>query len=162
MSRRIEMYREEHREQIIKLILEIQIDEFSVPVTLNDQPDLLTIESFYQKGAGNFWVTLEEEQLIGTIGLIDIGNQQGVIRKMFVDKDFRGKEMGVARGLLNTLFSWAKNHGLVEILLGTTDRYHAAHRFYEKNGFREAQKLELPKNFPVMAVDSRFYRTELK
>ncbi|MGO7422080.1 GNAT family N-acetyltransferase, partial [Rhizobium ruizarguesonis] len=42
--------------------------------------------------------------------------------------------------------------------LGTTDKFVAAHRFYEKNGFTEIAKSALPRTFPLMAVDSKFYR----
>ncbi|MES1217848.1 MAG: GNAT family N-acetyltransferase, partial [Bacteroidota bacterium] len=34
----------------------------------------------------------------------------------------------------------------------------AAQRFYEKNGFKEIRKQELPETFPVMEVDIKFYR----
>lgn len=42
--------------------------------------------------------------------------------------------------------------------LGTTERFLAAHRFYEKNGFVLVDRSALPASFPLMAVDSRFYR----
>ena len=47
--------------------------------------------------------------------------------------------------------------GVAEIFFGTTDKFLAAHRFYEKRDFKELQKAGLPKAFPVMAVDSKFY-----
>ena len=47
--------------------------------------------------------------------------------------------------------------GITEVFLGTTDKFLAAHRFYEKKGFRELPKADLPSTFPVMAVDSKFY-----
>ncbi len=34
--------------------LHIQQNEFKVPITINEQPDLMDIENFYQKD-GNFW-----------------------------------------------------------------------------------------------------------
>ena len=34
----------------------------------------------------------------------------------------------------------------------------AAHRFYEKNGFESVSIDELPKSFPVLQVDKKFYR----
>jgi N-acetylglutamate synthase-like GNAT family acetyltransferase len=97
-------------------------------------------------------------QVVGTIGLLDIGNDQAALRKMFVTEAYRGRTYGVAHALLDALFSWAENKGLAEIFLGTTDKFLAAHRFYEKNGFVEIAKTELPPAFPVMSVDSRFYR----
>jgi predicted N-acetyltransferase YhbS len=45
--------------------------------------------------------------------------------------------------------------------LGTTAKFLAAHRFYEKNGFREIAQTELPASFPVMTVDTKFYRRAL-
>ncbi|KPB55416.1 Acetyltransferase [Pseudomonas coronafaciens pv. oryzae] len=51
--------------------------------------------------------------------------------------------------------------GVTDIFLGTTDKFLAAHRFYEKHGFREIAKEALPASFPLIAVDSKFYLLEL-
>jgi hypothetical protein len=45
-----------------------------------------------------------------------------------------------------------------EVFLGTTEKFLAAHRFYERNGFQQIPATELPPAFPKMAVDTRFYR----
>jgi hypothetical protein len=37
----------------------------------------------------------------------------------------------------------------------------AARRFYEKNGFAEVDVSQLPAAFPVMKVDTKFYRLAL-
>ena len=50
----IEIYTEKYKADIAALILNIQNNEFNVPVTLADQPDLLDIENFYFKKKGNF------------------------------------------------------------------------------------------------------------
>lgn len=80
---------------------------------------------------------------------------------MFVNDAWRGKDKGVAQRLLDTLLAWARDHDVRAILLGTTSKYLAAHRFYEKNGFEEVAKETLPEAFPIMAVDSKFYRRQL-
>lgn len=59
------------------MILPIQQEEFGISVTLQDQPDVLDIQSFYQDNAGNFWVALRGEEVVGTVALLDIGNGQG-------------------------------------------------------------------------------------
>ena len=146
-----------YEKQAAALILGIQTEEFGVPITLEDQPDLLDVENFYQKGDGNFWLALKDNQVVGTVALIDIGEKQVVMRKMFVDKNYRGKEKGVAKLLLDTAFSWCRQRGVTEMLLGTVDKYFAAHRFYEKNGFREVNAEQLPESFPRMKVDTKFY-----
>ncbi|MBO9204791.1 MULTISPECIES: GNAT family N-acetyltransferase [Niastella] len=162
MNYDIAIYNDDHKQPIIDLILSIQTEEFKVAITAGDQPDLQDIPAYYQHDAGNFWVAAINNTVIGTIALSDIGNQQGALRKMFVHKDYRGKDYGVAQALLNTLLSWSREKGLQEIFLGTTDKFHAAHRFYEKNEFQRVPVDLLPANFSRMAVDSIFYRLILK
>ena len=153
----ISIYKDEYRQQVSDLILDIQCNEFGVAITLDDQPDLKDIAGFYKKPNGNFWIAVNDHLVVGTIALLDIGNSKGALRKMFVHKAYRGKEYGVGQKLLNTLLAWAKHKGYTEIFLGTTEKFVAAQRFYEKNGFIEIDKGSLPGAFPVMAVDVKFY-----
>jgi N-acetylglutamate synthase-like GNAT family acetyltransferase len=116
------------------------------------------IPGIYQINNGNFWIATLDKIVIGTIGLLDIGSGRGALRKMFVKREYRGKEFSVGQGLLSTLFEWAKQKGFSEIFLGTTEKFIAAHRFYEKNGFTPIEKELLPKEFPIMKVDVKFYK----
>ncbi|NMG74406.1 GNAT family N-acetyltransferase [Aromatoleum diolicum] len=143
---------------VVDVILPIQQAEFGIPITLEAQPDLRDIPGYYLRGNGNFWVALDGQTVVGTIALLDIGENQAALRKMFVKATHRGAEQGVARRLLETLLAWCRKRGVREIYLGTTAKFFAAHRFYEKSGFREITRAELPASFPVMAVDTRFYR----
>lgn len=159
---RIEPFSSRYQDQILKLIVHIQQHEFSIPITAEDQPDLCSIETFYQKGNGNFWIALLNQKVIGTVSLLDIGNHQAALRKMFVDANFRGKEYQTAFRMLNTVLDWAQSKKISEIYLGTTSKFLAAHRFYEKNGFTEIQSSLLPKAFPVMKVDTKFYKFQIE
>lgn len=147
---------------VSRLILAIQCDEFGYPLTADEQADLADIAAFYQAGASGFWVAHDAQgAVIGTIGLKDIGDGRAALRRMFVARDHRGGEMNVAKALLATLVWHAREAGLGEILLGTTDRFVAAHRFYERSGFRRIPATDLPERFPRMAVDTRFYALRL-
>jgi len=150
-------YSPEYSKEIISLILSIQQVEFEILVTSEDQPDLQDIPKFYQHGNGNFWIALAEEKVVGTIGLLDIGNHQAALRKMFVKSAYRGSSHTVAKQLLDELLRWSNIHGIRKIFLGTTAKFLAAHRFYEKNGFQEVERSELPASFPMMDVDTKFY-----
>jgi predicted N-acetyltransferase YhbS len=55
----------------------------------------------------------------------------------------------------------AGERAITHIFLGTADRFHAAHRFYEKYGFAEIAKAALPASFPIMAVDTKFHALRL-
>lgn len=148
-------------QSIIDLILPIQQIEFNVPITLEGQPDLLDIETNYHKTGGNFWGAKSDGELIGTIGLMAVGHNAGVIRKMFVKKEFRGKELGVAQQLLEKLIAYSKEQGIADIYLGTVDMLKAAHRFYERNGFEKIAVEDLPVYFPRMMADTLFYHLPL-
>jgi len=161
MTTTVVPYAPHHADAVVALILPIQREEFGVPITLADQPDLLDVPGFYQRGAGGFWVALDHDAVVGTIALVDIGSGQGALRKMFVRTSHRGADRGVARRLLATLVAWSAVHGIRELFLGTTAPMHAAHRFYERNGFREIAAAALPPAFPRMAVDTKFYRRDL-
>jgi N-acetylglutamate synthase-like GNAT family acetyltransferase len=147
-----------HQTAVVEVILQIQQTEFGIPITLEAQPDLLDIPGFYQTKSGNFWVALVTGEVVGTVGLVDIGDTQVALRKMFVKASFRGHEHGVARRLLETVFQWCRERQVREIFLGTTAKFLAAHRFYEKSGFTEITMSELPSSFPVMSVDTKFYK----
>jgi putative acetyltransferase len=157
----IQPFENQDTDHIVNLILNIQQNEFQVPITINEQQDLLNIPSFYQHGNGNFWVAKSGEEVVGTIALIDCGENVGTIRKMFVKKEFRGKEYGIAQRLLDILEHSARENNIENLYLGTLERLQAAIRFYERNGFTLIDKQNLPTVFPLMPVDTHFFKKEI-
>jgi N-acetylglutamate synthase-like GNAT family acetyltransferase len=143
---------------VMNLIVGIQRGEYEIDITPDDQPDLSSIAQFYQSAAGNFWVAAAGGEVVGTLGLRDLGNGDLALRKMFVATKYRGEPHRVAQRLLTTALAWAAKKNCRNIFLGTTSRFLAAHRFYEKNGFEQVPPEALPETFPFMAVDTRFYR----
>lgn len=153
------------KSEIVRLILPIQRDEFSIPISLEDQPDLSDIESCYHGRGGNFWVAREGDQVVGTAALLAIGDHAFALRKMFVHSQYRGSrgnQPSVAQNLLSQALSWAKEQAGSRIYLGTTEAFLAAQKFYLKNGFKEIDRADLPASFPLMKVDSRFFVKELR
>ncbi|MEW6497635.1 MAG: GNAT family N-acetyltransferase [Cyanobacteriota bacterium] len=121
----IRTYFPQYQEQVINLILNIQQNEFNVPISLEEQPGLFKIPVSYQKGKGNFWMAVDNDTVVGTMALVDIDNNQAVLQKCFVRKDYRGKDIGVGQELLNTLLDWAEteSQSIREIYLGTIEGY---------------------------------------
>src|SRR5690349_4060473 len=85
----IEPYSDLYKAGVGALITGIQTGEFGIPITLEQQPDLLEIPTFYQVHDGNFWIAKTGDQVVGTIALLDIEHGQGALRKMFVAKAYR-------------------------------------------------------------------------
>lgn len=157
----IEVFNSTFQKGVEELVLPIQQIEFGVPVTREGQPDLVDIEGTFQRGKGNFWVAVAGEKVIGSVGIVDIGNRQVALKKMFVHAAYRGHDKGVAAKLLHSVFNWCKENSIEEIFLGTVDVLKAAHRFYEKNGFAEIARSELPGAFPIVEVDTKFFKATL-
>lgn len=145
-----------YQDQLVKLILDIQQLEFNVPITVADQPDLFIVDDFYRRNGGEFWLAVSEGIVIGSIALIRIGNQAGVIRKMFIAKGHRGKESGLGQRLFDHMLNYCRENGITTLYLGTRSQLQAALRFYEKNGFVTVNKTSLPSDFPLMQVDNVF------
>lgn len=149
------------RKQIVNMVSDIQKKEFLIPITKDINAGILKAENeYYYNNSYNFWYAHNEEgKILGSIGLKRDNDQFGEVKKFFVIKEYRGK--GVAEKLLNTLLKAASKHQFKEIVLGTTDKFCAAHKFYAKHGFIPISKKELPKGFELNPFDSLFYSKEL-
>lgn len=157
----IQPIQNEYENEIVDLILNIQQKEFNVPVTLEDQPDLLDIENFYFKPGGTFLGAFIDGKLVGTIALVKFNTEAGAIRKMFVKKEYRGKEFQIAKQLLQQLIAYSEENGIKNLYLGTVSILQAALRFYEKNNFVTIAKESLPADFPLMKPDNVFCHLQL-
>ncbi|TPG40872.1 GNAT family N-acetyltransferase [Flavobacterium pectinovorum] len=151
-----------YADAVVDLVLSIQQKEFNVPITLEDQPDLLNIRNFYYASGGGFWGAFIDNELVGTIALVKFSPTEAAIRKMFVKKEFRGKEFSIAQKLLETLIDYCKENEIDDLYLGTITILEAALRFYERNDFVRIAKESLPTTFPVMSADNVFCHLKLK
>ncbi|VXB41713.1 MULTISPECIES: GNAT family N-acetyltransferase [Chryseobacterium] len=158
----IRLVNDTYSKEIIDLVLNIQQKEFNVPITIEDQPDLMQIENFYFANGGSFWGAFINGELVGTIALVKFDEKAAAIRKMFVKKEFRGKEHGIAQKLLETLIAYCQKNGIEEVYLGTVSILKAALRFYERNHFEVIEKELLPSKFPLMNADNVFCFLNLK
>ena len=57
---------------------------------------------------------------------------------MFVKQGYRGAPLNIGQNLMNIALNWCSKKSIEQIFLGTVPTYFAAHRFYEKNGFKES------------------------
>lgn len=158
----VKPFQSHHQESVEALVLPIQQIEFGVNITREEQPDLMYIGDTFLSGGGNFWVALDGERVVGCVGLVNMGHAQVALKKMFVAREYRGKATGVAQSLMDTAVQWCKGAGIRQIFLGTVEQLHAAHRFYEKNAFVQVAKPDLPATFPLVFVDTKFYRLDLQ
>ncbi len=122
----------------------------------SERPDLDVIPDMYQKDNGNFWVALDKDTVIGTVGLLNFGDGRGSLRRMYVDKMHRGT--GVADKLVTALLEFAREKGYREMYLTTIEDLIAAQKFYERVGFQRIDAL--PEDIPANG-DTLFYKMDI-
>lgn len=150
------------RSQIQNFIANIQIKEFSLKITPEINDCIARAEDVYHyNNSCNFWYAVNQEgQIVGSVGLKKINDTSCEMKKFFVHPNYRSK--GIAQKLLAKLLTTAHKHKFTTLYFGTTSAYKAAHRFYEKNGFKRITKAELPKNFELCPVDSIFFKGSVR
>jgi len=151
---RIISYREELKQQIIDLILHIQNEEAKINLPLQ-QPDLLDIKYSYISRGGEFLVAIENGAVIGTIAFMNYGDHNAVLKKFFVQAEYRSQGIGLA--LYKKLLGVLVEQGYKKVLLDTPAVAVKSHHFYEKAGFKMISKQELPFHYEYPDRDSLLY-----
>lgn len=96
--------------------------------------DLQDIPRFYLRPGGEFLVLDRAGQVIGCGGVLPRRSKGGVLQRMYLEKPWRGKGLGVA--LLKRLEASARRRGLRRLRLETAPRLKAAIRLYRRSGYR--------------------------
>lgn len=153
----INIYTDDDKDEIIKLVLHCQNDGTRPLVTVANQPDLLSINKEYIDKGGNFWVAKDNGKLAGSIGLVNYGNNIAILKKFFVYEPYRGAPYYLGRRLYETLLSFAKEHGFKQIILDTPKNTDRAHKFYKKAGFKQVEQAAYPARYKSAYTDNDYF-----
>lgn len=152
MKHQIIPFETRYQEAVCSMMDRIQ-EEFETPFRSRNGKQISDIVD----SENLFWVAVNGEHVLGTIGLSRIDNRHAFLRHLFVVKEARG-EQGVAQSLLDIALNKAEYLGYESLYLGTMDQFKAAQRFYDKNGFVRISRETLPQKMPVSPVDTIFYQ----
>jgi N-acetylglutamate synthase-like GNAT family acetyltransferase len=155
-SLRVTEYAPAHQQGIDAMMDSIS-KEYDQPIS---GPQSVKLLEAYQQPGCRFWVALDGEQVVGTVGLILLEGSNAVLKRMMVDKDCRGT--GLAARLLETAAQWGSSCGVESIYLGTMAQFTAAQAFYSKLGCVEVALSELPSDMVVNPIDTLHYRLVLQ
>lgn len=159
----VDEFRPAFQREIVDLILHIQNVEYSVNISLIEQPDLLDIESCYIASGGGFWVALNGAgDVAGTLGLQRKTHTIAVLKKFFVSSAYRGGETNCASKLLKTLLEFSSSRGIETIVLDTPSAAKRSHSFYRRKGFKQISETDLPVQYDYPNRESLFFRLDLE
>jgi putative acetyltransferase len=105
------------------------------------EKDLMNIEDTYINKGGTFLVIENYDSfIIGTAGLLKINQATCKLRKMYVDRTYRG--MGLGEKLLKIILENATHQNFKEVFLETVHTMTSAIHLYEKYGFQRMEGRE--------------------
>lgn len=117
--------------------------------------DVLNIEEYYFYNNGNFWIALDDDEIIGSIALENRG-RIGILKRFYVNSDYQN--LGIGTLLYNTFEKYVINETNIHTLyLACGKILSRAHKFYKKNGWIQIQKLEVEMH---VANDDDFFKKE--
>lgn len=121
-------------EFIATLIAEVFTEYPGCVFDWSEFPELQAPASHFADQEGALWLAEREGTVVGCIAIAPTDETNTCeLFKVYVARSERGS--GLARRLLDTALDFATARGAERIVLWSDTRFHAGHRFYEKNGF---------------------------
>ncbi len=122
----------EFSEKVKTFLIDVCIQEFGFEAWREELET--TDREKYKRTGGIFLIALDKNgDIIGTIGLENMNDGVGLLKTMYVRKDYRGSK--IAQNLMNTLINFSLKNNYTKLQLGTHKELERAVNFYKKNGF---------------------------
>jgi GNAT superfamily N-acetyltransferase len=145
-----------------RLVLNIQQVEYGTQLSSDNQPDLKNVDAFFQGGHSAFWVAESAAgEIVGCIGLMDLGGGACAMRKFMVAAGARGRQNGVSAALTAQFESHARQH-CPRIALSTIEATKTAQAYYAREGYAIVDQSQLPKGFVAGPFDVIFIMKDLE
>jgi putative acetyltransferase len=95
---------------------------------------LKNLKDFFNNSKEAFFLAKEGKRIIGCGGLKNLSKQEGLMKRLYIDKEFRGR--GLAQRLFERIKKFAVKQNYKTIVLDTFKNNFRAQKFYRKQGFR--------------------------
>lgn len=135
-------FEEKYSIQVYNLVYNIMTEELKIDkkVVVEITKDLKNIKSNYLKNDGNFWIAIDNQtgEVIGTVAILKINNEEAEFKRFYVRKDYRNKHIGFK--LYSIAEEYANYSGIKTLYLVTGKESKKAHWIYYKNGWNRTNK----------------------
>lgn len=96
--------------------------------------------SIYKKSGGIFYVLKYNKEVVGTIAVINKGNTIAELKRLYVDKRYRGKGFGSL--LFDKAIKFCRKNSFSKVEFETNKKFTKAHRLYKKRGWEVVKEDE--------------------
>ncbi len=140
----------------VRRLVLAHVDERStVPGVEHMAADAVRLPGPYVAPHGAIWVADADGAIVGCVALRPLPNGVGEVKRMYVDRGWRGH--GIGRALLETLIRAARALGYSHLRLGTVAEMHEAQALYRSLGFTAIDRYRDDE-----MIDTRFYELDMK
>ena len=148
----------EHDTALAALIrTNLKAHQLDIPGTVYFDEGLDHLSPYYDQEGRVYYVLMEEDKLVGGIGLAEIGvfAECCELQKLYLDDSVKGRGLGYR--LIDKIETAARSFGYKRMYLETHTNLQAAIHIYEKAGYREIARPDSV----VHSTMNRFYVKEL-
>ncbi len=96
--------------------------------------DLEDPKKHYIDRGGMFFVLKDDGKIVGTVAIINKGNNIAELKRLYVNKEDQGK--GLGSKLFDAVITYCKEHGFIKLEFETNKKFTKAHVLYQKRGFK--------------------------
>lgn len=129
---RIEAYADRHRDGVIQVVQQVYREYGFTWETEGYHRDLYDIASHYLRRDGMFWAMLEDDRVIGCVG-VRAADDGCELHRMYLLPSHRGRGLGAR--LLEVAVDFARQRGWRRMRAWSDVKLPLAHRLYLKSGF---------------------------
>ena len=132
---------QDDQRDVKNLIVKIMQEEFPKESSSFPVEDLNHITSSYGKLGEAFFVASANGKIIGTVGVKQEDKRTALLRRLFVDPQYRRQKIG--HQLVDRAIEFCREVGYDELIFKTTSTMDGAVKLCEKKGFVPKAKLDL-------------------
>lgn len=100
--------------------------------------DLEDPKKHYIDLGGMFFVLKVDGKIVGTVAIVNKGNNRAEFKRFYLNKRYQGKGLGST--LFDTAIAYCKEHGFIKVEFETNKKFTKAHLLYQKRGFKTVKE----------------------
>ena len=136
-GRRFVPFERAHESGVVELLRSVYA-EYDEKIELDTlDADLLDIERKFRSPDHVFRVLLDEQGVLGTVGVVRGRDNECELKRVFLHQRARGG--GTGKRLVRWAIAWAREQELVTMHIFSDVLYDAAHRLYRRLGAEDTQ-----------------------
>ena len=117
------------RDYIIEIGIDLGFQDF--------EQEMASLPGKYARPHGRLLVAIIDQQVVGCIGLRQLFDQSGEIKRLYIKPSYRNQK--IAKQLVSAIIEHAKSMNMDTLFLDTLINMHQARQLYQGFGFKECE-----------------------